>query len=772
MTLLKTLKFASIGLVSAALVACGGGGGGGSPPIPAPVISAQPASISVYDTQDASFSVTATDTNPITYQWKKNGVDLVGETASTFVLKAAALSDNAASITVAVSGKGGTTISAAAALTVITRAPKITTNPTPQSVVAGQSATFTVSVTGLAPFTYQWLKNGQVITGATSSSYSTPMTFGDNSKQYSVQVTNSAGSATSSPAIVSIQASTLTNLVISEVSTCYYYNYACWFEIYNPTSNAINISSYSIRSRSVDVTNGQVTASQIFNLPNYSIPSDGYLIISGNPENLIQRGSQNIRIRSSNNVPKWIDSGFIEILSAGLTVDFVVFGASTQTPTTSGKWSGVNVPALPYSDSDYGKSIVRPYPQTASVNTFSSADWVQVDWVTPAGRNDIPVGAKDVDLDGIPDSAEIPGGTFAGIDLYSMGARTGRKDIFIELDRMDSTDAGLNPKIESLQMIVSAFASKGINVIFDAGNSYSISFSTVNFNLGQGSNVVPYEKCVTFNQTDCNLNASNKRSIYDWKEEYMDLRRRSVFHYLLMGNSQAPDGSYGEAGGTAEVNGNDLLITQGKYIPAPITTSQTNQLINIHALSIMHELGHNLGLRHGGNETVNYKPNYFSIMNYLYVNGLDPDPSSMTAYQRWRKSKGDASPSICNLVASPCGDKSQFIMNYSNGSSAILDENALLESANIGRGSNAGAYADWDQNGILTTSIISKDLNGDGLKTILNDFNDWDNISLPFVRRYYGNSFPSLNKQLPVQLDPLGSDRQEYIIETFNFKAR
>ena len=294
----------------------------------------------------------------------------------------------------------------------------------------------------------------------------------------------------------------------------------------------------------------------------------------------------------------------------------------------------------------------------------------------------------------------------------------------------------------------------------------------MNFNLGQGSNVVPYEQCVTMDQTDCSLNISNKRSLYDWKEEYMDLRRRSVFHYLLMGNSQTADGSSGQVGGTAEVNGNDLLITLGKYIPAPITTSQTNQLINIHALSIMHELGHNLGLRHGGNETVNYKPNYFSIMNYLYVNGLDPDPSSMTAYQRWRKSKGDASPSICNLVASPCGDKSQFIMNYSNGSSALLDENALLESANIGRGSNAGAYADWDQNGILTTSIISKDLNGDGLKTILNDFNDWDNISLPFVRRNYGNSLPSFNKQLPVELDPVGSDRQEYIVETFNFKVR
>lgn len=34
----------------------------------------------------------------------------------------------------------------------------------------------------------------------------------------------------------------------------------------------------------------------------------------------------------------------------------------------------------------------------------------------------------------------------------------------------------------------------------------------------------------------------------------------------------------------------------------------------------MHELGHTLGLYHGGDEAVNFKPNYISIMNYLYVN--------------------------------------------------------------------------------------------------------------------------------------------------------
>src|SRR5438128_225063 len=43
-----------------------------------------------------------------------------------------------------------------------------------------------------------------------------------------------------------------------------------------------------------------------------------------------------------------------------------------------------------------------------------------------------------------------------------------------------------------------------------------------------------------------------------------------------------------------------------------------NRLINVQSSTLMHELGHNLGLHHGGDEDTNYKPNYLSIMNYMY----------------------------------------------------------------------------------------------------------------------------------------------------------
>jgi hypothetical protein len=79
-------------------------------------------------------------------------------------------------------------------------------------------------------------------------------------------------------------------------------------------------------------------------------------------------------------------------------------------------------------------------------------------------------------------------------------------------------------------------------------------------------------------------------------------------------------------------------------------------------------------------------------------------------------------------------------MDYSDGSSAPLDESALSESDNIGRGSTSGAFADWDLSGSLTAAKLSKDLDGDGAKTILRDFNDWGNLQLPFSRKWYTNN--------------------------------
>lgn len=104
--------------------ACGGGGGGdatgasANASVAAPSITTQPRDQSVTAGAAATFSVSATGTAALTYQWRRNGVDVAGATASSYALAATMAGDSASQWTVAVHNGAGTTLSAAALLTV------------------------------------------------------------------------------------------------------------------------------------------------------------------------------------------------------------------------------------------------------------------------------------------------------------------------------------------------------------------------------------------------------------------------------------------------------------------------------------------------------------------------------------------------------------------------------------------------------------------------------------------------------------------------------
>ena len=172
----------------------------------APSITTQPGSQSVTAGQTATFSVAATGTAPLSYQWQKNGVN-VGTNSSSYTTAAATTSDNGASFTVTITNSAGNIKSAAAILTVNATpvAPSITTQPGSQSVTAGQTATFSVAATGTAPLSYQWQKNG-VNVGTNSSSYTAAATTSDNGASFTVTITNSAGNTKSAAAILTVNA--------------------------------------------------------------------------------------------------------------------------------------------------------------------------------------------------------------------------------------------------------------------------------------------------------------------------------------------------------------------------------------------------------------------------------------------------------------------------------------------------------------------------------------------------------------------------------------
>jgi len=168
----------------------------------APSITTHPTGLTVCEGSPASFSVVATGTAPLAYQWRKNGTDIPGAMSATYAIAQAAVADGG-SYDVVVTNTCGFTTSNAATLTVDT-APSITTHPTGLTVCAGSPASFSVVATGTAPLAYQWRKNGTDIPGATSATYAIAQAAGADAGDYDVVVTNACGSAPSNVAPLAV----------------------------------------------------------------------------------------------------------------------------------------------------------------------------------------------------------------------------------------------------------------------------------------------------------------------------------------------------------------------------------------------------------------------------------------------------------------------------------------------------------------------------------------------------------------------------------------
>ena len=177
-------------------------GGTNGPVTNAPFIITPPQNVAVVQGSNATFTVSAGGTAPLAYQWWFGGTNLPGANTNFYSVNNAQAT-NAGNYSVVVTNMVGGVTSSVAALTLIT-APVITTNPVPQSVVQGGAANFSVAAIGLQPLSYQWRFNGTNISGATTNPYSLANAQLAHAGNYSVLITNSAGSVTSSPVALAV----------------------------------------------------------------------------------------------------------------------------------------------------------------------------------------------------------------------------------------------------------------------------------------------------------------------------------------------------------------------------------------------------------------------------------------------------------------------------------------------------------------------------------------------------------------------------------------
>src|SRR5438445_5672289 len=142
-------------------------------------------------------------------------------------------------------------------------APYIMTPPANQTVTAGQTATFSVAATGTPPLTYRWQKNGADITGATSSSYSTPVTTAaDDGEMFRVMVSNTAGSVTSNSAMLTVSAGTANSSV--DVITYHYDNGRSGQNLNETTLTLANVNSTQFGKKGEFTVDGKVDAQPLY----------------------------------------------------------------------------------------------------------------------------------------------------------------------------------------------------------------------------------------------------------------------------------------------------------------------------------------------------------------------------------------------------------------------------------------------------------------------------------------------------------------------------
>lgn len=305
------------------------------------------------------------------------------------------------------------------------------------------------------------------------------------------------------------------------------------------------------------------------------------------------------------------------------------------------------------------------------------------------GRHDTGTSKElaDTDGDSLRDGDEVLGTPY--LDLPALGVSPLRKDILLEYDWMDDAlECGAHshkPGTGVMDRVKQAFAtapasnpdgSQGINVIQDVGQGGALAG-------GNWLNGAPAILPGTFDATFGEI-----------KRKYFAPQRGGYFHYVVLAHRYA-NGS--NSSGYAEIVGDDLIVTLYCFANNDAFVANT----------IVHELGHNLGLHHGGFEACNGKPNYSSLMNYRYqFAGLDQQCSGNGGGQAGL-SRGDRLP---------------------------LDERAADERLGV-----CGAPAiDWNGNGVLEPTV-SHDLNssyngecGSPLR-VLDDFDDWSNLEFTGV---------------------------------------
>ncbi len=181
-----------------------------------PSITQNPANTTACIGATASFTAAGYESG-LTYKWKKNGVFINGATSATYSINSVAATDTG-TYTCIISNACYNAETYGATLGIVAGA-TISSQPQNVTVCPGQPASFSIAITG-GSGTYQWKKNNNNITNATSATYNIASVTAADSGTYTCVMTSTCGPQTSTAAILTVNPATAITLQPQATSTC------------------------------------------------------------------------------------------------------------------------------------------------------------------------------------------------------------------------------------------------------------------------------------------------------------------------------------------------------------------------------------------------------------------------------------------------------------------------------------------------------------------------------------------------------------------------
>jgi uncharacterized repeat protein (TIGR01451 family) len=279
------------------------------------------------------------------------------------------------------------------------------------------------------------------------------------------------------------------------------------------------------------------------------------------------------------------------------------------------------------------------------------------------------------------------------LDLQALGADPLRKDVFVEADYLVATDHSHAPLEAAIKSIVTSFANapiqnpdgtNGIQLHVDVGPLYAANkivqiagaggVTGTYGDLGGGNAITEAGNEII---EGFGTPPGSATKFADLKANNFDPKREPIFRYNIWGHQTNVRAAKNDCtSGVASANRRDFMVTLGGF-----GSDGTQCWATVNGISVgssteqggtfMHELGHTLSLRHGGDVDTNNKPNYLSVMNYTFQICFVP--------------------TIAGLLPGNC-DYSRLV---SGALLPPLDETNLDECVGIGGGLGLGAV-DWN----------------------------------------------------------------------------